>query len=159
MTDSARKTFGYDSFWLFLKAQLSAQLASLADFVVTILLVKFLSVYYLYATFLGAVAGGIVNCVINYKWVFHAADCKKKDVAFKYVFVWGGSILLNTWGTFAFTEWLSGQLFIQNLLGAYVQNLFIISKLLVAVLVAVFWNYQLQRRFVYRNHVFRQFWR
>ncbi|EJW97105.1 membrane protein containing GtrA-like protein domain protein [gut metagenome] len=146
------------AFGFFLKAQLSAQLASLADFVVTILLVKLLAVYYLYATFLGSVIGGIVNCVINYKWVFHADDCKKKYVAFKYVFVWGGSILLNTWGTFALTEWLSGQLFIQNLLGIYVQNLFIISKVLVALLVAVFWNYQLQRRFVYRNYDFRQFW-
>lgn len=158
MTDSGRKNWDYNSIWLFLKAQLSAQLASLVDFIVTILLAKMLSVYYLYATFLGSVVGGIVNCIINYKWVFHAADCKKKDVALKYIFVWGGNILLNTWGTFALTEWLSDQCFVQSLLGLYVQNLFIFSKVLVAVLVAVFWNYQLQRIFVYRNHTFRKFW-
>ena len=69
-------------------------------------LVKLSGLFYLYATFLGSVVGGVVNCVINYGWVFHADDCKKTHVALKYLFVWGGSILLNTWGTFALTEWL-----------------------------------------------------
>ena len=94
--------------WVFIKAQLSSYVASLIDFLVTILLVKLSGLFYLYATFLGSVVGGVVNCVINYGWVFHADDCKKTHVALKYLFVWGGSILLNTWGTFALTEWLTG---------------------------------------------------
>ena len=86
--------------WVFIKAQLSSYVASLIDFLVTILLVKLSGLFYLYATFLGSVVGGVVNCVINYGWVFHEDDCKKTHVALKYLFVWGGSILLNTWGTF-----------------------------------------------------------
>jgi putative flippase GtrA len=62
---------------------------------------------------------------------------KKKYIAFKYLFVWTGSILLNTAGTFALTE-LSGQYFI-------------FAKIVVAVGVALLWNYQLQRLFVYRD--------
>ena len=96
------------SVWIFFKAQISAQFASFVDFLVTILLVKAFAVFYLYATFTGSVVGGIVNCAINYGWVFHAEDCKKTHVAVKYLFVWGGSIILNTWGTFALTEWLTG---------------------------------------------------
>ena len=45
--------------------------------------------------------------------------------------------MLNTAGTFALTE-LSGQYFI-------------FAKIVVAVCVALLWNYQLQRLFVYRD--------
>ena len=145
------------SAWVFIKAQLSAQVASLVDLLTTIFLVKFFSVFYLYATFTGSVVGGIVNCAINYQWVFHAEDCKKTHVAVKYLFVWGGSIMLNTWGTFALTEWLTGMNWVNGLLGYYVDNVFILSKIIVAVLVAFFWNYYLQRAFVYRNHNFKSF--
>ena len=144
-------------FFMFLRAQLSAQMATIADFLVTILLVKAFAVFYLYATFTGSVVGGIVNCAINYGWVFHAEDCKKTHVAVKYLFVWGGSIILNTWGTFALTEWLTGMTWVNGLLGYYIDNVFILSKIIVAVLVAFFWNYHLQRFFVYRNHNIKGF--
>ena len=108
--------------WVFIKAQLSSYVASLVDFLVTILLVKLSGLFYLYATFLGSVVGGMVNCAINYGWVFHADDCKKTHVALKYLFVWGGSILLNTWGTFALTEWLTGMRWVDGLLGHYINR-------------------------------------
>ena len=88
--------------------------------------------FILYATFTGSVVGGIVNCVINYGWVFHAEDCKKTHVAVKYLFVWGGSIILNTWGTFALTEWLTGMTWVNGLLGYYIDDVFILSKIIVA---------------------------
>ena len=53
--------------FMFLRAQLSAQMATIADFLVTILLVRLFDVYYVYATLAGAIYGGIVNCVINYE--------------------------------------------------------------------------------------------
>ena len=121
------------SVWIFFKAQISAQFASFVDFLVTILLVKAFAVFYLYATFTGSVVGGIVN------------------------FAWGGSIILNTWGTFALTEWLTGMTWVNGLLGYYIDNVFILSKIIVAVLVAFFWNYHLQRFFVYRNHNIKGF--
>jgi hypothetical protein len=51
--------------FMFLRAQLSAQMATIADFLVTILLVRLFDVYYVYATLAGAIYGGIVNCVIR----------------------------------------------------------------------------------------------
>ena len=64
---------------MFLRAQLSAQMATIADFLVTILLVRLFEVYYVYATWRGAIYGGIVNCVINYKWTFKSKG-KKTNV-------------------------------------------------------------------------------
>lgn len=135
----------------FIKAQLSAQVATVVDFLATIMLVKFLDIYYLYATFMGSVLGGAVNCIINYGWVFNFQKHKKLPVALKYIFVWGGSILLNTWGIFAVTEWLTDSRWVNELLGYYVKDIFIFSKIVVAIAVALCWNYYLQRTFVFRD--------
>lgn len=124
----------------FCKAQLSAQIATLVDFSVTAILTEVFRLWYLPATFLGALSGGIVNCIVNYHWVFRAQTLKMRFVAIKYLLVWGGSILLNTGGTFLLTE-LSSQHYL-------------ISKVIVAILVGFLWNYQMQRLFVYRdNHL------
>ena len=70
----------------------------------------------------------------NYRWVFNAEELKKGSVAWKYMIVWTGSIVLNTLGTYALTEMSS--------------QYFMFAKVVVAVIVAIFWNYQLQRLFV-----------
>ncbi len=121
----------------FCKAQLTAQVASLVDFLLTIFLTEFCGVWYAYSTFFGALTGGIVNCVVNYRWVFHADSVKMKHVAVKYFIVWSGSILLNTWGTYFLTEFTNWH--------------YVLTKLIVAVAVGFLWNYQLQRFFVYKN--------
>ena len=118
------------------KAETSASIASVVDFGMAIVMANVFHVWYAFASFLGALSGGIVNCCINYKWVFKSKGLKKKNVAFKYFVVWGISIALNTLGTFVFTE-LTGINFI------YV-------KAAVAFLVAVLWNYQMQRLFVFK---------
>ena len=141
----------YHALVTFLKAQLSAQLASLVDFVLTVLLVKCFALFYLYATLIGSVVGGMVNCAINYRWVFSDSHCKSHFIVMKYTFVWIVSIALNTWGTYFLTEWLTRMPWLNRLLSSYIDDLFIFSKIVVAVLVALLWNYQMQRLFVYRN--------
>lgn len=141
----------YHALVTFLKAQLSAQLASLVDFVTTVLLVKCFALFYLYATLIGSVVGGMVNCAINYRWVFSDSHCKSHFIVMKYTFVWIVSIALNTWGTYFLTEWLTRMPWLNRLLSSYIDDLFIFSKIVVAVLVALLWNYQMQRLFVYRN--------
>ena len=119
------------------KAESSAILASAADFGLTIFLVRALEVWYAQASFFGALAGGIINCYVNYQWVFDKQEQRKPYIVLKYFVVWSISILLNTSGTWFFTE-LSGVNFI-------------IIKAIVAVVVAILWNYQMQRIFVFRN--------
>ena len=121
------------------KAQVSSWVASIVDFSVTILLNRFTGLWYVYSTFLGALAGGIVNCTINYKWVFQAGGIKKRKVAMRYMIVWVGSIVLNTVGTMVFNE-LTG-------------FSFILVKAAVSIVVAIVWNYQLQRLFVFNQNI------
>ena len=123
--------------WTFCKAQMTAQLASVVDFAVSIFLAEVFGFWYVTATFLGALSGGITNCVSNYKWVFENEGLKKRNVAYKYFMVWAGSILLNTGGTYFLTE-ISG-------------HYFIYAKLLISIMVGLLWNYQLQRFFVYKD--------
>ena len=122
---------------LFVKAQGSALVGTGVDFAITILLWKCCGMHYFYTTMTGAICGGITNCIINYKYVFEDAHQKKRHVAMKYFIVWVGSILLNTYGTYLLTE--------------ITHINFLCPKVVVAVIVAVLWNYQLQRCFVYRN--------
>ena len=131
--DNIRQTL-----WTFSKAQCSAWIASAVDFGITIFLAEVCGLWYPYATFVGALSGGITNCIINYRWVFHAIGMKKKYVALRYFFVWTISIAINTLGTYFLTEITGVD--------------FIIVKAGVAIAVAICWNYQMQRLFVFHHH-------
>lgn len=142
--------------FMFLRAQLSAQMATIADFLVTILLVRLFDVYYVYATLAGAIYGGIVNCVINYKWTFKSKG-KKTHVAVKFILVWVCSVWLNTWGTYALTESLAKIPWVRNTLSLYFGDFFIIPKVVVAIIVALFWNYNMQRFFCLPEYRYQKF--
>lgn len=122
----------------FLKAQCSAIAATAVDFTVTLLLKQVLGLWYGYATFIGAVSGGAFNCFFNYRWVFHTTGMKKRYLVMRYVMVWGVSIFLNTTGTTVLTELTHCN--------------FVIVKAVVAAMVAVLWNYQMQRTFVFHHN-------
>lgn len=132
------------------KAFLTAQVASVVDFVVTVFLSSLLGVYYVIATAIGAFMGGVTNCILNYRWVFPVTSSKKLPIALKYLLVWGMSILLNTYGTYLLTEFLRDSDCVVTLLGTHADQVYIVSKVVVAILVAIGWNYQMQRLFVYR---------
>jgi putative flippase GtrA len=113
---------------------------------------------YVYATFTGSVCGGIINCAINYKWTFKTAcEVRKRYVAIKYLSVWGGSIFLNTYGTYLLTEFLGKANWLNELPGHLLDNVFVVSKIVVSLIVGFVWNYNMQRLFVYKDYNFRQF--
>lgn len=144
-------------FFTFLKAQFSALVASFVDFTTTILLANLANLYYVYATSSGAVAGGVVNCVVNYRWTFKNGGCKKRFVFIKYTLVWFGSIFLNTYGTFLLTETIKRNPWVQETLSHVFDNIFIVVKIFISVLVCLFWNYHLQRSFVYKDCNIKEF--
>ena len=136
------------SLFMFLRAQLSAQFATLADFILTYVCFQWLGIYYVMATSIGAITGGIVNCVINYKWAFATKDCQFKWVFFKYILVWIGSFLLNVGGGYLLVELLKHHTYLwERASGFYL----IIAKVIVAVIVSVGWNYVLHRYFVFQD--------
>lgn len=151
---TARRFSEGGGIFMFIRAQFSSQIASVTDFLVTILLAQ-LNLYYVYATFIGSVCGGIVNCIVNYKWTFKSTECKKLYITIKYIIVWIGSILLNTGGTYLLTEALGQIPWVRDTLSNYFGDYFLFSKVVVSLLVGFLWNYNMQRVFVYRNHNIR----
>ncbi len=140
-----------------LKALFSAQLSGLVDFLTSFLLANVCHLYYVASTFLGALTGGVFNCCLNYRWVFRAAGCSKALVAIKYAMVWAGSIFFNTYGTYLLTEVMMRTAWAASLSAYGATNLFLLPKIIVALLVSLFWNFLLQRNFVYRNTAFDTF--
>lgn len=140
-----------DGFFTFMRAQFTSQISSATDFLVTIVLAKLFDIYYVLATSMGSVVGGIVNCTINYYWTFKSKECKKKYVLIKYTLVWIGSICLNTWGVYWLTESIQRVPWVQETLAHFFDNIFIVSKVIVSLLVGWFWNYNLHRTFVYKD--------
>lgn len=120
----------------FIKAQAASLTATAVDFGVTIILKELLGCWYLLASVLGTVSGGIVNFSMNRSWVFQAKDKKIHFQAVKYVMVWIGNLVLVSGGVFILTN--------------YGGISYLISKIAVSVIVGVFYNYTLQKRFVFK---------
>ena len=102
---------------------------------------------------IGAIMGGVVNCTINFRFTFHAKGQSVKAVVVKYIMVWTGSLLLNMYGTTFAAEGLSHWQWLIDL-GFKPTGIFAVSTLVVSLLVSWFWNFLLQRRFVYRANGF-----
>ena len=136
------------SLFMFLRAQLSAQFATLADFILTYVCFEWLGIYYVLATSIGAITGGIINCVINYKLAFATKDCQFKWVFFKYILVWIGSFILNVGGVYLLVEFMQNNTHLwEKASGLYL----IIAKVIVSIIVSVGWNYVLHRYFVFQD--------
>lgn len=146
-------------FFTFLRSIVSSQAASWADLATRMLMFAFvfaaLDPFYRsnLSVACGAAVGGIVNCTINYRFTFHAAGQSVKAVIVKYILVWTGSLLLNMYGTTFTCEALARWQFLLDM-GFTPDGIFAASTLAVSLLVSWFWNFALQRYFVYRPSKF-----
>lgn len=138
-------------FFTFLRAQFSSQISSQLDFLVSILVVNLFGVYYGLATLLGNISGGMLNCYINYKWTFKAKGLQVRSVLLKFILVWLGSIYLNTKGTVLFTEYVMKKIPLESMPALLVNNVFLVPKAVVSIIVGLLWNYNMQRSFVYKD--------
>ncbi len=134
----------------------TSQMSAWVDFVTSFVVFAWIGLSGGEAAAAGAIAGGVVNCTLNYKWTFRGSDCSVTNVMIKYFMVWSGSLLLNAYGT----EYLADFFFDSSLMGVwgFSRKLrFTIARLTVSFLVSVFWNLLLQRTFVYRPVKFDNF--
>ncbi len=120
----------------FRRSQVAALAATLSDFLTLVGLVEIFHVWYVAATATGAAVGAVTSFVLGRIWAFQAHHGKVHHQAFRYALVSGGSLLLNSAGVYLFTEYGGLKYFV--------------SKLVVAILVGVFFNFPLHRRFVFR---------
>ena len=120
----------------FIKAQAASLTATFVDFSVTVILKEWAGSWYLLASVLGTISGGVVNFTMNRRWVFSARDKKMYSQAVKYVMVWIGNLVLVSAGVFFLTH--------------YGGISYLVSKIAVSVIVGFFYNYTLQKRFVFK---------
>jgi putative flippase GtrA len=127
----------------FTKAQLASLLATGVDFLVTFVLLRWVGVPPVAAsarvTFYGVtgtLCGGFTYFMISRNWVFNAQEKKWMAQVNRYVLVWIGNLVLNASGLYLLTRYTG----IQPMP----------AKVITATLVAVFYNYPLQKRFVFK---------
>lgn len=121
----------------FLRYNVSACTASICDFLMLVFCKEILGIYYVTATFFGAVTGASVAFILGRNWTFFNKEGQVSSQGFRFFLVVSGSVLLNTIGVYFFTDVL--------LVPHYT-----ISKVLVAAMVGVFYNFPMQRYFVFR---------
>ena len=121
---------------LFAKAQAASLLASGLDFLVTFLAVDLLGWWYVTGTVTGTIAGGILNFALGRTWIFQATNKTITIQAMRYLIVWNGSLFLNAAGVFALTHFTGTN--------------YLISKIIISILVGFFYNYIIQKKYVFR---------
>lgn len=140
---------GGDIVTTFLRSSVSSQIASWIDMGVGFVFFAFAHLLPWLSTAIGAVCGGIVNCIINYRFTFHATSLPVKAVAVKYALVWTGSLLLNVYGTQLGYDLLDKLTFLQDL-GFKPNGYYAAARLSVSLIVSIFWNFLMQKNFVYK---------
>jgi putative flippase GtrA len=120
----------------FTKAQIASLLATLVDFGITALLVRVAEAPIVAGGATGSICGGVTHFMISRNWVFSAQEKKWAAQVNRYVLVWIGNFLLNVSGLWLLTHYTG------------IKDLY--AKVIVAVTVAVCYNYVLQKRFVFK---------
>ena len=131
------KALNVPLFTSFYRYVLSAGTATTCDFSVLFLLTEIFDVYYVVSAFFGASSGATVAFLLGRNWTFLNKEGKISHQGLKFLMVVLGSIGLNTFGVYFFTEVI--------MLPHYA-----VSKIVVAVMVGIFYNFTMQRYFVFR---------
>ena len=120
----------------FTKAQIASLLATGVDFLVTFLLIRLAGAPIVTGGAMGTICGGVTHFMVSRNWVFNAQERKWAAQLNRYVLVWIGNFLLNVSGLWLITH--------------YTAITGMPAKVIVAVTVAVCYNYVLQKRFVFK---------
>ena len=117
---------------------LTSLITTALDYGVLVGSVELLHVDYVLATWMGTVVGSLSNFTINKHWAFHGSPLTLRHQLLRFLLVQAGSSGLQTLGVWLLTRF--GGL---PYLG---------SKTVIAALVAIAWNYPLNRFFVFSAH-------
>jgi putative flippase GtrA len=131
----------------FARAQFSAFVCGMCDYVIMILLTEFTRIHYTVSIAIACTIGAIMNFSVNKYWTFYS---KKSSYEFslsqqlwRFLFVVVSSIGLKILGTY--------------LLTAYVHIDYKISRLITDMIVSIFYNYMLQRYWVFKGEMPKSF--
>lgn len=132
------------------RSMLASQVSSWVDFATGFAMFSWVGFAPIYATAIGAVAGGIFNCIANFKFTYHKTNYSWNVVIVKFIMIWIGSLLLNSLGTQAL-YWILVKWDWLETIGFRPDGFYTASRLITALLVSVFWNFLMQKNFVYKE--------
>ncbi|MDE5969811.1 MAG: GtrA family protein [Muribaculaceae bacterium] len=138
-------------FFTLVRSSMSSQLCGWIDTITSFLVFSLFNLTAWLSTAIGAFVGGILNCIINYRFTFHAVGVDWRIALTKFIFIWAGSLLLNSFGTQAVYSLVKGWPWFENVTGIGEDSIFLASRLFVALTVSLCWNFLLQRHFVFRT--------
>ena|ERR1700733_12583708 len=120
---------------VFFRIQAASIAGSLADYLVTILLVEAINCWYLFANGFGNITGITMQFLLLRNWVFKEQKNKIQYQIFRYVLVFAGNIVLSGLGIYLFTH--------------FIRLNYIISKTVTSILLGISYNYIMQKKFVF----------
>jgi putative flippase GtrA len=119
----------------FLKTQTASIIGSIADFLLTILVVEQFHSWYLAGNFAGNICGAAVQFLLCRDWVFSSATGRLNLQVIKFIGVWIGNLLLSVTGVYLLTHFAGFN--------------YIVSKLIISGILGVSYNYLLLKKFVF----------
>lgn len=126
---------------VFAKAQVSAFLGGMVDYLLMILFTEVFHFHYTISIAIGGIVGAIVNFTINKNWTFHSSTLPYQYSGWqqflRFTLVVLNSILLKASGTYLITTFLN--------------TYYIISRMIFDLSVSILFNYMLQRHWVFRS--------
>ncbi|MEN9570628.1 MAG: hypothetical protein RL172_1859 [Bacteroidota bacterium] len=123
---------------VFLKANVASLVASLVDYLITILVKELLQTDAVLASITGTICGGITNFFIGRNWVFNAKTSSLSHQGWRYFVAWAGNLVLNSLGVY--------------LLIHFAGLHYVAAKIITSITVAVGYNYPIQKRYVFKNN-------
>jgi putative flippase GtrA len=105
------------------------------DFGTLVLLVNIFHLNYVLATWIGTVVGSLSNFTINKHWAFRDSKVGMHNQFGRFLAVQAGSSGLNTLGVYLFTHFLGVD--------------YKLSRIIVAAMVALGWNYPMNHALVF----------
>ena len=121
----------------FFRYNIAAIVATSADFFTLILLTEIFNLWYVLSVIVGAIIGATIAFTLGRYWAFVSTVERKRTQALKYVIVAVGSVLLNSVGVYLLTD--------------HIEIQYIISKIIVATLVALAYNYPLSKYYTFKQ--------
>jgi putative flippase GtrA len=120
---------------VFRRSVLTSLFTTALDFATLVGLTELAGVNYVVATWIGTVVGSLSNFAINKRWAFSAREAPVGPALGRFVLVQGGASGLHTAGVWALTR--------------FARIPYPVSKLVMATIVYLGWNYPLNRWFVF----------
>lgn len=120
----------------FFKANISSLIASVSDYLITIIAVQLFCTNPVIGGIIGTTSGGVINFLIGRHWVFVSKSANGYIQGLKYLMVWCGNLILNATGMYLFTK-----------LGPN----YIVAKVVTSLMVSLAYNYPLQKHYVFKT--------